>query len=658
MVRFTLKWGTKLSLILVSGVVLANLGACSASTVTPATSSSITPSATKTATIPDEVQQYAGDWPLPGKDYANTRATLDSEISAANVSQLGVAWAAPLPGAGLFGNASTTPLVLGDTVYIQDLQNNVFALDRNTGALKWEKMYGVLNIGPSGVAAGWNKLFTVSDPQHVVALDLATGNEIWKTKVSDIASVGMDIQPTVYNGMVFVSTVPGSSASNFYAGGGSGYIYALDQATGSIVWSFNTVDSANIWGNPQVNSGGGCWYPPAIDTASGLMYWGVGNPAPWPGTKDYPNGNSRPGPNLYTDSMLALDAASGQLKWYNQVVSHDIRDYDFQVAPMLATARINGTDRDIVIGAGKMGKVVAFDRQTGQTVWNVDVGKHQNDTLTEFTDQPVTVYPGFFGGVETPMAYSEGKVYVAVVNLFAEYIGSTTKAQSFKEGTGEFLALDTATGQTLWTKNLPAVNVGGATVVNDLVLTADFNGMVYAFNKNTGDQVWTWQAPGGINAWPSVAGDTIYWPVGIGATPSLVALKLGADKPVLSLNSPFDGSTVDAGDITVNAAVFNFKLVASTGQGNAPGEGHLHYFMDVDAPITSGKPAVTADGTWAMTEQPTYTWKNVAPGQHTFSVELVNNDHTPLNIPVTDKVTVTVRVPPSEKTIPPTGGGP
>ena len=112
--------------------------------------------------------------------------------------------------------------------------------------------------------------------------------------------------------------------------------------------------------------------------------------------------------------------------------------------------------------------------------------------------------------------------------------------------------------------------------------------------------------------------------------------------PAIKITAPADGSTIPAGDVKVTVQVSNFKLANKLGQANAPGEGHIHYFIDVDAPTTQGKPAVTAAGTYAATADITYMWPNVAAGSHTFSAELVNNDHTPLSTPVTTKVKVTV----------------
>jgi outer membrane protein assembly factor BamB len=628
-------------------------------TVPPPTTTTTKPPATPTPTttttpsvsaIPPEVTQYAKDWPLPNKDYANTRATSDSNINSGNIKNLGVAWAVPLPGQGIFGSASTTPIIMGNTAYFQDLGNNVFAADLATGAIKWKKLFNETNIGPNGIAVGWGKVFGSADPYNTAALDMNTGNQVWTSTISTQPTTGTDLQPGVYGGYVLTSTVPGSSAGDFYSGGASGIIYALDQATGKIAWSFNTVDSADIWGNKGVNSGGGCWYPPAVDVNTGTVYWGIGNPAPWPGTAQYPNGSSRPGPNLYTDSMVAVNSKTGQLQWYTQVNPHDNFDLDFESSPILANANINGKQQDIVIGAGKLGRVVAFNRQTGAILWETPVGIHQNDLLANVPSGNVTrVYPGSLGGVETPMAYAGGIIYVPVVNLYSAYTPSgSTAGQALNQGTGELLAIDVNTGKILWDNSLPSINFGGATVVNDLVFTSTFDGMIYAFNRTTGAQVWSYQAPGGVNAWPAFAGNYMLLPVGL-ASPFAVmmAFSLGTNAPTVAM-TPLDGATVSSGNITVSAMAFNFNIVDKQGQPGSPGEGHLHYFMDVDAPTAPGVPAIPTSGNWTHTTAKTYTWTNVAPGTHTFSVELVNNDHSPLNPPVVAKVTVTV-VPPTPK---------
>src|SRR4029077_2614963 len=122
------------------------------------------------------------------------------------------------------------------------------------------------------------------------------------------------------------SSVP-VSIGGIYTPGDRGVIYALDATTGAVKWTFDTVEGA-LWGHPEVNSGGGAWYPPAVDLERGLVYVGVANPAPFPGTAEHPNGTSRPGDNLYTDSIVALDLTTGAVEWFQQVTPHDIFDRD------------------------------------------------------------------------------------------------------------------------------------------------------------------------------------------------------------------------------------------------------------------------------------------------------------------------------------------
>jgi len=482
--------------------------------------------------IPPEVAQHAKDWPLPNKDYGNTRATTDSSISSTNVKSLKVAWSMPINATGLFGSASSNPLIIGDAVFFQDLSSNVFSLKLENGALNWKRIYNLSTIGPNGPAVGWGKVFAGKGVYNITALDANTGEELWARNISTGKTVGIDIQPLAYGGTVYTSTVPGSSASDFYTGGGVGVIYALDQQTGEEKWNFSTVDSPDIWGNREVNSGGGCWYTPSVDTSTGIIFWGVGNPAPWPGTDRFPSGSSRPGANLYTDSLLAINSSSGKLVWYSQANAHDILDHDFQIPPILANADIGGRNQEIVLGSGKLGRVFAFNRSTGAILWVVAVGEHLNDQLASLPNETVKVYPGYFGGVETPMAYADGTVYVPYVDLYVNYTGSElVDSQNFAEAKGGLVAIDVETGKILWDKKLGSLNVGGATVVNDLVFTATFNGTIYAFRRDSGEEVWQYRAPAGVNAWPAVANDTIIWPCAASGEPSLLALRLPASKP-------------------------------------------------------------------------------------------------------------------------------
>jgi glucose dehydrogenase len=474
-----------------------------------------------------EMVKYSDEWPSANRDYGNTRTTQDTMINSHNVDSLHVAWTFALTGFSEWGAAATNPLILNNTVYFQDLKSNVFAIDLATGKQLWEKEYNLDSFGPNGPAAGWGKLFVTKGHYEVAALNLKNGQELWSTKLSDKSYVGIDIQLIAYDNMVYVSTVPGTTNADFLTAGGYGVIYALNQNTGDVVWSFDTVDSPSLWGNSSVNSGGGAWYPPAIDIDTGITYWGTANPGPVPGTKESPSGSSRPGPNLYTDTMLALDSSTGKLLWYKQVKPHDLFDLDFQCSPILTTAIINGTPTKIVIGSGKLGKVYAFNRKSGEIYWQTPVGQHQNDDLTELSAGTTTVLPGPDGGVLTPMACDDTVLYVPVVNHAGDYTPFEFIKSTYDEsaGTGEMVAVDISTGNPVWSKSFDSIVIGGATVVNDLVFTSTLDGKIYALDKRTGDVVWSYQTPGGINGWPAVSGDFIIFPIGLGPNAQLIAFK-------------------------------------------------------------------------------------------------------------------------------------
>lgn len=475
--------------------------------------------------VPPEVVKYADDWPLPGRDYLNSRATFDSSIDSTNVATLTPAWQVPLPGRGSYGNAATTPIIAGDTIYVEDLSSNVTAVDRETGQVRWKRDYGGFIIGPNGVALGYGKVFAIRQSDSVVALDAATGEELWVTSVKRTRTDGIDIQPTVYGNLVFASSVP-VSLNGIYSGGDRGILHALDQETGAIVWTFDTVDSPDMWGNPEVNSGGGSWFPPAIDTQRGRIYWGVANPAPFPGTREFPNASSRPGPNLYTESLVALDLKTGALDWYQQAIPHDIFDHDL-IHSLLVDVKEGGKTRRIAVATGKGGKVIGHDIDTGATLWTTPVGIHQNDDLTSL-EGPTVVFPGTFGGVLTPPAAADGVVFVATLNAPSTYEPSVPEVIGGDVGTGDgqVVAIDAATGAIVWDVIVPGDPTGGATVVNDLVLTATLQGKILALDRKTGATVWSYDAPGGINGWPAVADDLIAWPVGLPNPALLLGLRL------------------------------------------------------------------------------------------------------------------------------------
>jgi outer membrane protein assembly factor BamB len=262
------------------------------------------------------------------------------------------------------------------------------------------------------------------------------------------------------------------------------------------------------------------------------VFLSVSNPGPFPGTVEFPNGSSRPGPNLYTNSLVALDGRTGRLLWYRQVLPHDLRDYDLEASAILTTVSIRGVRTDVVLVAGKMGRVYAFRADDGRELWTLSVGRHENDE-GPLPDEFVTVSPGVLGGVETPMALAGGLLFVPWVDLPVRMSSTGLEGSSFEinAGRGALTAVNAATGAVVWEKPLPQMPLGAATVANDVVFTSAYTGELFALHVADGRTLWTDTARAGINSFPAIAGDMLF--VGAGAAfglqsavPELVAYKL------------------------------------------------------------------------------------------------------------------------------------
>ncbi|MCA9858662.1 MAG: PQQ-binding-like beta-propeller repeat protein [Thermomicrobiales bacterium] len=523
-----------------------------------------TPVAAALPAVPPEVEQLSGNWPTAQGNLAATRSAVDSSIDSSTVADLDVAWTVDIPVAGFFGAVTANPIVVGDTVFIQDMQSNIYAIDRQSGELKWLTEFGVGSIGPTGLAVAYGMVFAgLSDTGEVVALAASNGEELWRQKIGSPPGEGIDMAPAVYGGYVYISTVPGTGVGpTFYQDGDRGVLYVLDALTGEVAWWFDT--TVDGFGVPAQAGGGGLWYPPSFD-ADGNIYFGVGNPAPWPLTPDCPNGSCRPGDNLFTSSMVSLDPESGGVRWYYQDRPHDLLDLDFQNTPVLGTVTIDGDEVLLAVGSGKTGNVVAANAETGDVIWKTPLGIHQNDENSDLPDEPIEVYPGAYGGVETPMAYANGVFFATWIDL-PQYQGATgqdpDRQADFATATGGIVAIDGVTGAVLWETGIPTMVLGGATVANDLVFTAGLDGIVRGFDIATGEEIWSWEAPLGINAPLAIAGDTLYVAPGfvklpsVGSTPvaesdgeppsaQLVALRIGGPSEEIEA-SPSDAGAAES----------------------------------------------------------------------------------------------------------------
>jgi outer membrane protein assembly factor BamB len=450
----------------------------------------------------------------PGIDAANTRQA-HGTVDSSNVTSLEQAWTTPIKGVGPFGSYASTPVIDKGVIYSQDLGSNVQAIDLESGEVLWTRTYESPDYGPNGVVVQEGKVFGATQTE-AFALDQKTGRQIWSTTLPRNEHEGINMAPGYHAGMVYVSTVP-VNATESYEGGGAGVLWALDAKTGKKVWHWDTVPK-DLWGNSKVNSGGGVWYPPAFDEKDGI-YFGTGNPAPFPGTAQYPFGSSRPGPNLYTNSLVKLNAKTGKLEWYHQVTPHDLYDWDFQDPPILM--KVGG--KPAVVAAGKSGIVLAADRETGKVIWQTAVGKHnghEDDGLLAMNGEtsklkaPYLVYPGALGGVIAPMSTDGSTIFVPVVNAPQEIVSGAEK-QEPGPAIGEIVALDAANGKVKWKEELGSSAFGATTVVNDLVFATTYEGSVSAFTVNSGQVVWREKLPAGSNSGVIVEGDTLIAPAGI-----------------------------------------------------------------------------------------------------------------------------------------------
>ena len=469
----------------------------------------------------------------PNGDLANTR-NVSGPIDTTTVKQLEEAWTLPITGESSFGSYASSPIISKGVIYSQDLASNVQAIDQSSGEVIWTKSYEQADHGPNGVVVA-EGLVLGATPTAAFALDQKTGKEKWSVTLTKIPQEGIDIAPGYKDGLVYVSTVP-VNVSEFYGPGGVGTLYALDAKTGKKEWQFDTVPK-DLWGHKELNSGGGLWYTPAFDD-KGFMYFGVGNAGPFPGTEKFPWGSSRPGPNLYTNSIVKLNAKTGKMEWYWQQLPHAVYDWDFQGPPILTKSG----GKELVLAAGKSGIVVALDAKSGKPVWKRAVGKHNGhdeDNLFAMRGEysklklPMTVYPGALGGVIAPMSTDGSTLFVPVCNA---PMVITTQEEREEPGptSGEIVALDVATGAVKWQYKFPtAFAFGSTTVVNDLVFTTTSDGKVHAFDASSGRLAWQVSLPGGTNAGVMAGDDTLIAPAGFpsgeGETAQIVAYSLNGE---------------------------------------------------------------------------------------------------------------------------------
>jgi outer membrane protein assembly factor BamB len=462
-----------------------------------------------TIVVPSPV---ALSWALPGANLQNTRDVAGT-INRDNVSKLVAGWEVPITAAGSFGVLADTPVVSDGVVYEQDLASNVLAISLESGKLLWEHKYNSPDEGPNGVTVVNGTVYGATASQ-AFALQAATGEQLWIKKLIRNKNEGIDMAPGYNNGTIYISTVPGNP-TGFYVGNGKATLWAMNAATGAVKWKWDEVQ--NLWSTKKslqdINSGGGQWDPPSFDS-QGNLYLGVANPAPFPGTPKYPLGSSRPGKNLYTDSVVKLNAQTGKLMWYYQLTQHDLFDWDMENSPILTT--ING--KPAVIDGGKAGVVIALSANNGKLLWKRPVGAHTNvandTTKTEHGSGgvtfPITAEPGDLGGIESQLASNGTRVFAAINDLAVKY---TAKGQTFLGGLGgakgEMVAINQNTGKIIWDHHFKHSAYGAVSVTNNVAFTTTYDGTLWALSTTTGRVLWSKKLAAGTNAPVTIDGNIV-----------------------------------------------------------------------------------------------------------------------------------------------------
>jgi outer membrane protein assembly factor BamB len=457
----------------------------------------------------------AGSWPYPNGNLANTRDVPGARITSANVAQLKEAWTFKLPSAvnvADTGSLAAAPVVVNGVVYLQDLEANVYAISLATGQLKWEHQVNIpekSGPGPDGVAVAGGVVYGTSSTA-VFALNAATGKVVWDdTSLLTSGQGSFEIQPTVANGRVYLASAYGS-------GPGGGILLALNARTGRELWSFNTVAGGQATGVTALGLGsGGAWETPLVGS-DGTVTFGVGNPY-----QSIGEAISSPSRDLYTDSEVNLNAATGKLNWYYQAEPNDFRDWDIQLSPIAAT--VHGAPA--IIGGGKMGDVYAFSARTGALLWKTPVGVHNgtdNDSLLLLEHKlmitlPFTYEPSPLGGVLTDMAAADGSVYAATLDIPFQFTKLTQVNGVGAPGAtaaGEIEALNLNTGKVEWDTKVSSLPLGATTVSGNLVFTTLVSGELIALNRSTGAIVYQQQLPAATNSPIAVTSNTVLVPAG------------------------------------------------------------------------------------------------------------------------------------------------
>ncbi len=492
-------------------------------------------------------------------NYDQTRYYPASQINSSNVHLLERAWVFKTE---IVESQETTPIVVNGTMYITTSFNHVYALDAKTGKKKWHfkhKMGPITTYccGPNnrGVAASEGKLFMGTLDAKLVALDAENGKLLWETQIAD-PELGYSetMAPTVVDGKVLIGTNGGEY-------GIRGFVKAFDTESGDLLWTFHTTpeNSSGVWathdatggymhrdieaekrtyknnGDPYKTLGGGVWQNMAIDRDNGMVYFVVGNPSP-----DL-YGAIRPGDNLYTNSLVAVDLDSGEYRCHYQYIAHDVWDLDAVSPPILTKVMDDdGTVVKGVLHGGKTGYVYVHRASDCSLIRFSDAMVSQENRWVLPTAEGARMLPGANGGVEwSPMAIDPNLNLTFAINLHQPmtyhveetpypggklWLGGAFKVVPDEEQWGNISAVNYNTGKIAWKVKTQQPMIGGIlATAGGIVFTGEGNGMFRAYDSATGQLLWEDKAKAGVNAPPAsyTVGGQQYIVVGAGGNVQL-----------------------------------------------------------------------------------------------------------------------------------------
>jgi alcohol dehydrogenase (cytochrome c) len=459
------------------------------------------------------------DWPTYHGDRGGNRYSTLDQINRTTVRRLAPAWVFPLPDAS---GLQVTPIVVDGVMYVTKA-NECFALDAGSGRRIWHyqrpRTKGLAGDAASGinrgVAVDGDRLFMVTDHAHLIAINRFTGDLVWETTMADWRqNYGATSAPLVVGNLV-VSGISGGDE------GVRGFLAAFDRVTGKEVWRFWTVPApgepgSETWRGIAIAHGcAATWLTGTWDPALQTLYWPTGNPCP-----DY-DGTERQGDNLYADSILALDPATGRLKWHFQYTPHDLWDWDAQQPPVLVDTTWEGRPRQLLLHANRNGFFYVLDRTDGtlllakpfvkKLTWAREIGADGRPVLNPDqtpTPEGRTVCPAVEGATNwfsTSFSPSTGLYYVQALEKCTVYTrtpetwragqsfyGGTTRRAS-EPGQKVLRAIDVRTGAIRWEMPQigPASSWGGTlATAGGLVFVGEDSGALMAVDAATGEPLW------------------------------------------------------------------------------------------------------------------------------------------------------------------------